>query len=386
MAMNFEQLLKFGVEQEASSIHLQADSSPQLRIGGLIRNIEGAPVKADELKAFIASVAPNPLAADIDRSLAEGSVFSTSTAAGRFRCTTYSHIGGPGIVLRVVPSKIRTVEELNLPRAVRDVALASRGLILIVGPGSSGKTATLAAMIDAINASSLQKVVTIEAPVEYLHPNKKSIVTHVEIGRNASTFEHGLGLALKQDADVIAVGELREPVVARMVLEAVESGRKILAVMTGQSVEQGIAQFISLVSRDTREDILTRVAAALEAVIVQQLAKTRDGKLRPAVGIFRGGPITTRPILENKIKDLHFFIEGRQGGMQSLDQHLLELHQAGLISGTETMRLANNPEAVGMGLRAIRQASAAATTTGSLADGSSRPAPSATSAEPGLAP
>jgi twitching motility protein PilT len=384
--MNFEQLLKFGVEQEASSIHLQADSSPQLRIGGMIRNIEGASVKADELKTFIASIAPKPLADDIDQSLAEGSVFSTSTGAGRFRCTTFSHIAGPGIVLRVVPSRIRTVEELNLPRVVRDVALASRGLILIVGPGSSGKTATLAAMVDAINASSLQKVVTIEAPVEYLHPNKKSIVTHMEIGRNASSFEHGLGLALKQDADVIAIGELREPVVARMVLEAVESGRKIMAVMTGQSVEQGIAQFISLVSRDTREDILTRVAAALEAVIVQQLAKTREGKLRPAVGIFRGGPITTRPILENKIKDLHFFIEGRQGGMQSLDQHLLELHQAGLISGTETMRLANNPEAVGMGLRAIRQASAAATTTGSLADGSSRPAPSPASAEPGLAP
>jgi twitching motility protein PilT len=384
--MNFEQLLKFGVEQEASSIHLQADSSPQLRIGGLIRNIEGSSVKADELKAFIASIAPKPLAADIDLSLAEGSVFSTSTGAGRFRCTTYSHIGGPGIVLRVVPSKIRTVEELNLPRVVRDVALASRGLILVAGPGSSGKTATLAAMLDAINATSLQKVVTIEAPVEYLHPNKKSIVTHMEIGRNASSFEHGLGLALKQDADVIAIGELREPVAARMVLEAVEAGRKILAVMTGQSTVGAITQLVSLVSRDGREDVLSRVAAALEGVIVQQLAKTREGKLRPAVGIFRGGPNTTRPILENKIKDINFFIEGRQGGMQSLDQHLLELHQAGMISGTETMRLANNPEAVGMGLRAIRQASAAAGSTGSLADGSSHAAPSPTSAEPGLAP
>jgi twitching motility protein PilT len=341
--MNFEQLLKFGVDQEASSIHLQAESTPQLRIGGLIRNVEGASVKAEELRTFITSIAPKPLADNIDRLLAEGSVFSTSAAAGRFRCTTFSHIGGPGIVMRVVPAKIRSIEELNLPRAVRDVALSSRGLILVVGPGSSGKTSTLAAMIDAINAVSLQKIVTIEAPVEYLHPNKKSMITQMEVGLNASSFEHGLGLALKQEADVIALGELREPVVAQSALEAVESGRKILATMTGQSTVHAITQFVSLISRDQREDVLARVAAALEGIIVQQLAKTRDGKIRPAVGIFRAGPTTTRPILENKIKDVNLFVEGRQGGMQSLDQHLLELHQAGFISGTETMRLANNP-------------------------------------------
>ena len=123
------------------------------------------------------------------------------------------------------------------------------------------------------------------------------------------------------------------------------------------------------------------MAAAIEGVIVQQLAKTRDGKFRPAVEIFRGGVNTTKPIVEGRIKDLNFFIESRQGGMQTLDQHLLELHQAGLISGTETMRLANNPEAVGVGLRAARQASAASSTTGS-----SPPSPGPVSTEPGLAP
>jgi twitching motility protein PilT len=379
--MNFEQLLKFGVEQQASSIHLQAESPPQLRIGGQIRNVEGAAVKAEELRAFIASIAPKPLADNIDRSLAEGSVFSTSAAAGRFRCTAFSHIGGPGIVLRVVPSKIRSIEELNLPRAVRDVALASRGLILVVGPGASGKTSTLAAMVDAVNGATLQKVVTIEAPVEYVHASKKSMITHMEVGLNASSFEHGLGLALKQDADVIAIGELREPVVARMVLEAVESGRKVLAGMTGQSTVQAITQFIALVSQDQRADILVRVAAALEGIIVQQLARTRDGKFRPAVEVFRGGPNSTRPIVENQIRDVNFFIEGRQGGMQSLDQHLLELNQAGLISGTEAMRLASNPEAVGVGLRTLRQTSAAVSTPGS-----SPAVPTPSSADPGLAP
>jgi twitching motility protein PilT len=379
--MNFDQLLKFGVDQGASGIHLQAESTPQLRIGGLIRNVEGAPVKGDELRAFIASVAPKPFADDIDRLLTLGSVFSTSHPASRFRCTAFSQIGGPALVLRVIPAKIGSVEELNLPRVVRDIALATRGLILVAGPGGSGKTTTLAAMVDLINGAANQKIVTIEAPVEYVHTNKKAMITQMEVGQNASSFEHGLGLALKQDADVIVIGELSDPQVARMALAAIESGRKVMAAMTGLSTVQATTRLLSLVSQDEKESSLSRVAAALEGVIAQQLAKTRDGKFRPVVEIFRGGVNTTKPIIEGRIKDLNFFIESRQGGMQSLDQHLVELHQSELISGTETMRLANNPEAVGVGLRAARQASASATTTGSTP-----PAPSPRRTEPGLAP
>ena len=380
--MNFEQLLKFGVDQGASGIHLQAASTPQLRIGGLVRSVEGAPVKAEELRAFITSIAPEPADdATVDRLLTVGSVFSTSLAAGRFRCTTFSQIGGPGLVLRVVPAKIRSVEELNLPRTVRDIALATRGLILVAGPGGSGKTTTLATMVDLINGALNQKIVTIEAPVEYLCTNKKAMITQMEVGQNVSSFEHGLGLALKQDADVIVVGELANPKVARMVMAAVESGRKVLAAMTGASTTHAVSQLISIVSQDEKEGVLSRVAAALEGVIAQQLAKTRDGTFRPAVEVFRGGLNSTKPIVEGRIKDLNFFIESRQGGMQSLDQHLLELHLAGLISGTETMRLANNPEAVGVGLRAARQVSAASSTTGS-----SPSAPNPLNTEPGLAP
>ena len=250
--MNFDQLLKFGVDQGASGIHLQAESTPQLRIGGLIRNVEGAPVKGDELSAFIASIAPKALADDIDRLLTLGAVFSTSLGAGRFRCTAFSQIGGPALVLRVIPPKIGSVEELNLPRVVRDIALATRGLILVAGPGGSGKTTTLAAMVDLINGAANQKIVTIEAPVEYVHTNKKAMITQMEVGQNASSFEHGLGLALKQDADVIVVGELADPLVARMVLGAIESGRKVMAAMTGLSTVQAITRLLALTSHDER--------------------------------------------------------------------------------------------------------------------------------------
>jgi twitching motility protein PilT len=355
--MNFEQLLKFGVDQGASAIHLQAETSPQLRIAGLIRNVESPPVKADELRAFITSIAPKSVADDVDRSLAQGSSFSAAVGAGRFRCVTFSHIGGPGLVMRVIPSTIRGIDELQLPRGVREVALASRGLILIVGPSGSGKTTTLAAMVDLINGASNQKVVTIEAPVEYLYSNKKAMITQMEVGLNATSFEHGFALALQQDADVILIGDLRDPELIRMALGAAEAGRKVLASMTGLSAIQAIARLIAQIHPAEGDAGVSRVAAALEGVIAQRLATTRDGKFRAAVEVLRGGPVTSKSIHENRLKDLSYLMEGRQGGMQSLDQHLIELHQSGVISGTEAMRLAANPEAVGAGLRSFRQAS-----------------------------
>jgi twitching motility protein PilT len=374
--MNFDQLLKFGVDQGASAIHLQAGTSPQVRINGLIRNVEGSPVKGEDLRAFIASIGPKSVTDDIDRSIAVGSTFSTSVAAGRFRCTAFSQIAGPCLVLRAIPSTIKSVEELNLPKAVREVALASRGLTLVVGPSGSGRSTTLAAMVDLINGASNLKIVTIEAPVEHIHTNKKAMITQMEVGQNASSFEHGIALALEQDADVIVVGDVRDAVAARMVLGAAESGRKVIAVMTGLSAIQAITRLISLVPPDEREIAVSQLATTLEGVVAQRLARTRDGKFRPAVELLRGGVNVSKSILENRFKDLSYHLEGRQGGMQSLDQHLLELHQSGVISGTETMRLATNPEAVGMGLRALRQASTASAPAGTNLAGS----------DPGLVP
>jgi twitching motility protein PilT len=354
--MNFEQLLKFGVDQGATAIHLQAETSPQLRIGGVMRNVEGPPVKAEELRAFIGSIAPKSVDDDFDRPLPLGSRFSTSVGTGRFRCVTFSQIRGPGLVLRVIPPGLRTIEDLQLPRAVRELALASRGLIVVVGPSGSGKTTTLNAMVDLINGASYQKIVTIESPVEHLHANKKAMITQMEVGVNASSFEHGLGLAMQQDADVIVISDLREPEVVRMALGAAEAGRKVLTTMTGLHAIQAISRLISLVLPAEGDAASSRMGGALEGVIAQRLANTRDGKLRIAVEVLRGGLVTSRAIQENRLRDLTYVMEGRQSGMQSLDQHLIELYQSGVISGTEAMRLASNPEAVGEGLRAPRQA------------------------------
>jgi twitching motility protein PilT len=353
---NFEQLLKSGVDQGATAIHLQAETAPQLRIGGVLKSVDVPPVNAEELRAFIASIGPKSVDDDFDRQLPLGSKFSTSVGTGRFRCATFSHIRGPGLVLRVIPPSIRTTEELQLPQAVRELALARRGLVLIVGPSGSGKTTTLTAMVDLINSTCFQKVVTIEAPVEYLHANKKAMITQMEVGLNASSFEHGLSLALQQDPDVIVISDLRDSEVVRMALGAAEAGRKVLANMTGLYAIQAVSRLISLILPAEGDAAASRLAAALEGVIAQRLVTTREGKPRTAVEILRGGIITSKAIQEDRLKDLVHIMEGRQGGMQSLDQHLVELHHSRVISGTEAMRLASNPEAVGEGLRTSRPA------------------------------
>lgn len=357
--MNFEPLLKFGVGQGASAIHLQSGSAPQLRIGGQIRGVESAPIQADDLKTFVASIAPKAVTDDLERSISQGAGFSTSRiAAGRFRCALFSRLGEPGLVLRVIPETIPSLEELHLPPVVRQVALAKRGLVLVVGPSGSGKTTTLAAMIDMINGMLAQKIVTIEEPVEYLHANKKSLVTQMEVGLDATSFEHGLRLAMRQDADVLVVGDLRDAATTRLALEAAEGGKKVLAAVTGQFAIQSLERMIAAMPADERAAGGAQLGMALEAVIAQRLAVTRDGKSLPALEVLRGGANTARYIAENRLEDLRFHMEGRQGGMQTLDQSLIELHQAGGISGTETMRLASNPEEVAAGLRALRETGA----------------------------
>jgi twitching motility protein PilT len=320
-----------------------------------MRQVEGAPLKAEELRAFVESIAPKGVAADLDRAFGDGAVFSAEVGeAGRFRCSLYSHLGGPGVVLKTIPATIRGIEALQLPAIVRHMTLESAGLVIVAGPGGSGRTTTLAAMVDLINESTSQKIVTIESPVEYLHGRKKGLVTQMEVGQNVASMEHGLELALQQDADVIAVGDLSDASVAGMILSAAESGKKILAVMTAPSAIAAVSRLAALGSAGGRggDSVTAQIAATLEGVIVQRLARTRDGQLRAAVEIMRGGANTSKAIREGRFKDVSYFIEGRQAGMQSLDQHLVELQQAGIISGTEALRLAVNTEAVGEKLRA----------------------------------
>ena len=217
--MNFEELLKFAVDQGASDVHFQSGSSPQLRLGGLIRNVESPAIAAAALRKFIEGIAPPAIATDLDGAVFRGARFSKSLEGlGRFRCSLYSQRGQPGLVMHQVPATIPSLEELNLPASLREITQIRRGITIVTGPSGSGKSATLAALVDQINENFYGKIVTIEDPIEVLYPRKKALVAQREIGTDVASTADGIEQAIAQDADVIVAGEIRDAATVRTAL------------------------------------------------------------------------------------------------------------------------------------------------------------------------
>ena len=352
--MNFDQLIRFAVEQGASDIHLQTAAAPLLRINTQIRAVESPAILEADLRRFILTLKPALKAEDLDAAMVMGLDFSFAIAGlSRFRCNVYSHLGTPALVMRVVKLKIPTIEQLHLPEVLREITLSLRGMTLLTGTTGSGKSTTLAAMIDLINSSYRCKIVTIEDPVEYVHTNQKALISQLELGRDTPSFEHGLRQALRQDPDVILVGELRDTETMRMALRAADTGHQVLATVHSSNAAQTIERILAMVPPEERSIASSQLANSLEAVVSQRLAVTLDGGIRPAMEILRGGPVTSRLILENRLGELAEFIGGRERGMRRFDQHLIDLYREKTISGTEAMRLATNAEAVALGLRGI---------------------------------
>ena len=354
--MNFEELLKFAVDQGASDVHFQSGSSAQLRLGGLIRNVEGPAIDAVALRKFIEGIAPAAIGSDLDGAVFRGARFSKSLEGlGRFRCSLYGHRGQPGLVMHQVPANIPTLEQLNLPASLREITQTRRGIAIVTGPSGSGKSATLAALVDQVNENFYGKIVTIEDPIEVLYPRKKALVAQREIGTDVVSAAEGIEQAIAQDADVVVVGEVRDAATVRSALRAAETGHQVFATMFNPNATQVLERLIGMVPTEEKRLVTTQLSEAVVAIVAQKLAATKDGKRRPVVEVLRGGQYTARCILENRWTDLSNYLGSRQGGMQQLEQHLLELYQAGVISGTEAMKLATNPETVAEGLRMMRR-------------------------------
>src|SRR5262245_16972006 len=352
--MNFDQLIRFAVEQNASDVHLQTGAAPLLRINGLIRSVESPPVSEAELRQFIIALKPKLTLDQLEAEMVPGLDFSYAIpGVSRFRCNVYSHLGTPAMVLRVIKLKIRTIEELQLPPVLRDIALSHRGMTLLTGTTGSGKSTTLAAMIDLINNTYRCKIITIEDPIEYLQTNQKALISQLEVGQDTPSFEHGLRQALRQDPDVVLVGERRDSETMKMALRAADTGHQVFATVHSSNAAQTIERILAMVPPEERKIATSQLAGSLEAVISQRLAATLDGSRRPAMEILRGGPVTSKYIMENRLGELSDYIGSREGGMQRFDQHLLDLYKQKVLSGTEAMRLATNPEAIALGLRGI---------------------------------
>jgi twitching motility protein PilT len=353
--MDFQALLHFAVEHNASDIHIQAGLPATMRIGGVLRQANLPPVTDEQARAFIASIAPARFHERLDERLITGMDFSHAIPGiARFRCSAYSHLSTAGIVMRIIKGKIPTLADLHLPPVIADIAMAHHGLTLVTGTTGSGKSTTLASMLQLINNGPPTKIIAIEDPVEYMHTPNHALIAQLEVGTDTPSFEQALRQALRQDPDVILVGELRDMDTLRIALRAADTGHAVFSTVHSASAPQTIERIIAMFPPAEHKLLLTQLAGNLHAIISQRLLICRDGSRRPAVEIMLGGPVPTRWILEGRALELHDYMKSAGGGQQTFDQHLVELFKQELITHQEAIANATNREALNTALRGIR--------------------------------
>ena len=352
--MDFQRLLEFAVGREASDVHIQAGIPPYVRIGGHLKATDQPPVTDEQVHQFVKSITQPRFRENLDEHLAAGLDFSYACPGlSRFRCSAYRHLGTAGISMRIIRGKIPSIADLHLPPVVGDIALSGRGLTLVTGTTGSGKSTTLAAMISLVDKTRACKIITIEDPVEYLHAPKQCIIAQLEVGSDTPSFDKALRQALRQDPDVILVGELRDMETRRIALRAADTGHQVLTTVHSANAPQTIERIIAMFPAGEHKLLLTQLAGNLEAIISQRLLICRDGSRRPAIEILRGGAVTSKHILDGKALDLPDYMRTGGSGMQTFDQDLLRLFRQELITVTEALHHATNREQLTMALRGI---------------------------------
>ena len=317
----------------ASDLHMVVGLPPLVRLRGLLVPLE-YPVLTPEsnLKILFEILSPEQQEyleknRDFDKAYELKDV-------GRFRCNFLYQHHGIGAVFRIIPTKILTLEELKLPEAIKTIAEFNKGLVLVTGPTGSGKSTTLAAMIDYINERRDAHIITIEDPLEFVHPNKKSIFTQREIGSHANSFAEALEVASREDPNIILVGEMRDLETISLALSCAELGILVFGTLHTNSAPKTIDRIINAFPADQQGQTRTMLSESLRAVIAQQLVKTKDGKgRRAAVEILIGSPALANIIREAKFSQIDSLIQtGSTSGMQSMDQHLMQLIDEGEIT------------------------------------------------------
>lgn len=310
----------------ASDLHMVIGFPPLLRMRGELAPLDEPVLTAESNQKILFEI----LSADQRDHLVKNRDFDKAyelDGVGRFRCNFLYQHRGVGAVFRIIPTKILTLEELNLPEAIKNIAEFRKGLVLVTGPTGSGKSTTLAAMIDYINDNRDYHIVTIEDPLEFVHPNKRAIFTQREIGSHAKSFADALQVASREDPDIILVGEMRDLETISLALTCAELGILVFGTLHTNSASKTIDRIINAFPSDQQAQARTMLSESLRAVIAQQLIKTKDGKGRCAANeILIGSSALASMIREGKITQIDSIIQtGTAVGMQSMDQHLMQL-------------------------------------------------------------
>jgi len=364
MALSIDDLLRRAVETKASDLHLKVGNHPYLRVDGVLHPLTDIPrVTPEDMLSMAFSMMTNRQKQKFKES-AELDMAYGVAGLGRFRVNVFQQRGNVGMVLRVIPTKIRTIEELNLPRVIEKVCEEQRGLVLVTGTTGSGKSTTLAAMIDRINSTRSDHIITIEDPIEFLHRDKKGFVNQREVEVDTANFSTALRAALRQDPDVILVGEMRDLETISTALLAAETGHLVFSTLHTLDATETIQRVIAVFPPPEQKQIRLQMAATLKAVISQRLVRKSDGIGRvPAVEVM----VTTAYIRDciinpEKTRLIHDAIAAgtSQYGMQTFDQSLYDLYTKSLITYEEALLRASNPDEFKLRVQGIRSASDAA--------------------------
>ena len=342
--MDIAQLLAFGVKQNASDLHLSAGLPPMIRVDGDIRRINVPEMDHKQVHDMVYDIMSDKQRKDYEEYWETDFSFEIPGLA-RFRVNAFNHNRGSGAVFRTIPSKILSLEDLGAPKIFQDISEFPRGIVLVTGPTGSGKSTTLAAMVDYKNDSEYGHILTVEDPIEFVHESKKCLVNQREVHRDTLGFNEALRSALREDPDTILVGEMRDLETIRLALSAAETGHLVFGTLHTSSAAKTIDRIVDVFPGGEKSMVRSMLSESLKAVIAQtQLKKTGGGRIA-AHEIMIGTPAIRNLIREDKVAQMYSAIQtGQSIGMKTLDQDLKALLAKGAISKEEAKKKSAHPD------------------------------------------
>ena len=343
--MDISELLAFVVKNKASDLHLSSGLPPMIRVHGDIRRINLPAMEHKDVHAMVYDIMNDGQRKFYEENLECDFSFAIPNLA-RFRVNAFVQHRGAGAVFRTIPSKVLSLEDLKAPKIFQDISDQPRGLVLVTGPTGSGKSTTLAAMINYINENEYGHILTVEDPIEFVHESKKCLINQREVGPHTLSFANALRSALREDPDVILVGEMRDLETIRLAMTAAETGHLVFGTLHTSSAAKTVDRIIDVFPAEEKEMVRSMLSESLRAVISQTLLKTKDGTGRTAAHeIMIGTPAIRNLIRENKIAQMYSAIQtGQSFGMQTLDQNLQEIVRRNLVSAAEARTRAVNKD------------------------------------------
>jgi twitching motility protein PilT len=345
--MDITELLAFSAKQGASDLHLSAGLPPMIRVDGDVRRINVPPLDHTQVHELIYDIMNDKQRKDFEEFFETDFSFEVPGVA-RFRVNAFNQNRGAAAVFRTIPSKVLTMDDLGMGQVFRDVSLLPRGLVLVTGPTGSGKSTTLAAMIDYINDNRYDHILTIEDPIEFVHESKRCLVNQREVHRDTLGFSEALRSALREDPDIILVGEMRDLETIRLALTAAETGHLVFGTLHTTSAAKTIDRVIDVFPAAEKAMVRSMLSESLQAVISQTLLKQRAGGRIAAHEIMRGTSAIRNLIREDKVAQMYSAIQtGQSIGMQTMDQCLQSLFEKKLITLETAREKARQPDSIG---------------------------------------